>query len=360
MRARARAIVLSVGLALPALVIAGQAASGCFWSFDDCTLTAGFGCKGASSGSAGVSTGGAGGTGGLGGASSTSMSGPGGGPACTVATAATVCPGPKDGPCMAFATRTCVAGTCGLTHMVMDAPSKKYGSCKKRICDGTGALMDLVDDTNVYDDGNPCTMESCSGGVSNEAALNDAACMIQGMLGYCEADPYNPALVACAQCKPTDQSTCAGLPGTKCSLGVCMPLHCSNGTKDLGEADTDCGGATSGCLRCATGRTCMNGAADCASGVCTMGKCVAPSCMDNVRNQDETGADCGGPTCNQPCPDGVTCVVGNDCLSGVCGPSAPGMPNKCQVPTCTDGVRNGDEAGVDCGGVASMCPLCGP
>jgi endoglucanase len=51
------------------------------------------------------------------------------------------------------------------------------------------------------------------------------------------------------------------------------------------------------------------------------------SCTDGVKNGTETGVDCGGT-----CP---ACVV---------------------APTCTDGVKNGTETGVDCGG--STCPAC--
>jgi uncharacterized repeat protein (TIGR03806 family) len=47
------------------------------------------------------------------------------------------------------------------------------------------------------------------------------------------------------------------------------------------------------------------------------------SCTDGVRNGTETGIDCGGS-----CP---------------------------ACPTCTDGVRNGTETGVDCGGSCSAC-----
>ncbi|MEE2896345.1 MAG: di-heme oxidoredictase family protein [Planctomycetota bacterium] len=52
---------------------------------------------------------------------------------------------------------------------------------------------------------------------------------------------------------------------------------------------------------------------------------LSPSCSDGIRNGDETEIDCGGSTCS-PCP------------------------------TCDDGIRNGDEEGVDCGG--SDCVDC--
>ena len=53
-----------------------------------------------------------------------------------------------------------------------------------------------------------------------------------------------------------------------------------------------------------------------------------PTCDDGVQNGDETGVDCGGPDC-PPC-----------------------------VATCDDGIQNGDETGVDCGG--PDCPPCAP
>jgi len=60
-------------------------------------------------------------------------------------------------------------------------------------------------------------------------------------------------------------------------------------------------------------------------------KCGAtpnPTCTDGIQNGDETGVDCGGSSC-APC-------------------NTP--------PTCTDGIQNGDETGVDCGG--SSCAPC--
>lgn len=49
------------------------------------------------------------------------------------------------------------------------------------------------------------------------------------------------------------------------------------------------------------------------------------TCTDGIQNGDETGVDCGGSEC-------AACA------------------------TCDDGVQNGDETGVDCGG--SACPAC--
>jgi hypothetical protein len=62
-----------------------------------------------------------------------------------------------------------------------------------------------------------------------------------------------------------------------------------------------------------------------------------PTCSDGIQNQDETGVDCGG-----------SC--------GACPVTPP-------APTCSDGIKNGDETGVDSGGscapvVAPLAPLC--
>lgn len=50
-----------------------------------------------------------------------------------------------------------------------------------------------------------------------------------------------------------------------------------------------------------------------------------PTCTDGIQNGDEAGVDCGGSAC-------APCI------------------------TCTDGIQNGDETGIDCGG--SFCAPC--
>ena len=80
---------------------------------------------------------------------------------------------------------------------------------------------------------------------------------------------------------------------------------------------------------------------------------TAPTCTDGIQNGDETGVDCGG-SCPNSCPTVPTCTDGiqNGDETGVdCGGSCP---NSCPTTsTCTDGIQNGDETGVDCGG---SCP----
>jgi len=76
---------------------------------------------------------------------------------------------------------------------------------------------------------------------------------------------------------------------------------------------------------------------------------MVETCTDGVRNQDETGVDCGG-VCKicETCSDGIQ----NQREQGVdCGGPCPA----CQ--TCTDGVQNQNEQGIDCGGVCKPCPV---
>jgi len=82
-----------------------------------------------------------------------------------------------------------------------------------------------------------------------------------------------------------------------------------------------------------------------------------PSCIDGIKNQDETGIDCGGgckPCQSTPvetCNDGLRNQdeIGVDC-GGVCR-SCQSTP----VETCFDGKRNQNEEETDCGGVCKAC-----
>jgi len=80
-----------------------------------------------------------------------------------------------------------------------------------------------------------------------------------------------------------------------------------------------------------------------------------PTCDDGIQNGQETGVDCGGPDC-------VPCVVDPTCDDGIQNGEETGVDcggpdcRPCEVePTCDDGIQNGQETGVDCGG-----PDCAP
>ena len=84
-----------------------------------------------------------------------------------------------------------------------------------------------------------------------------------------------------------------------------------------------------------------------------VGGTTGPTCDDGVQNGSETGVDCGGPDCAAcpTCNDGIQngSETGVDC----------GGPDCAACPTCDDGIQNGSETGVDCGGPdCAACPTC--
>ncbi|MCC6521753.1 MAG: SUMF1/EgtB/PvdO family nonheme iron enzyme [Polyangiaceae bacterium] len=160
----------------------------------------------------------------------------------------------------------------------------------------------------------------------------------------------------CAAC--ADGKVCVGnadCVSQRCDAGTCAVATCSNGVKDGDETDVDCGGgdAPSGnnpaCLPCPDLDACLDGV-DCQSQSCVNDVCLPPTCLDGVANGDETDLDCGGPLC-VACTPGMTCAVPADCDSGVC------LATICLPPACNDGLKNGLETDIDCGGSCSgKCP----
>ena len=87
-----------------------------------------------------------------------------------------------------------------------------------------------------------------------------------------------------------------------------------------------------------------------ASCLSSCGSNPTPSCNDGIKNGNETGVDCGGDcTPCVTCDDGIKNgnETGVDC-GGDCAPCA----------TCDDGIKNGNETAVDCGGDCAPCATC--
>lgn len=110
---------------------------------------------------------------------------------------------------------------------------------------------------------------------------------------------------------------------------VVVTGNCSNGILDGHETDVDCGGDQ--CGACGVGGRCLLGR-DCVTGTCAGGICASPgpvtSCTDGVRNGTETDVDCGGSAC-PPCGAGRACLVAADCQGqacngGICTPHPTG------------------------------------
>ena len=126
----------------------------------------------------------------------------------------------------------------------------------------------------------------------------------------CEADAGNAREAA-----PTGCAACSGATPV-CVAGQCVA--CAS-DPDCPSTGTSC--AVSACVSnaCVTAKTALGTACmDHGGIVCDgQGTCTTSHCGDGVQDADETGLDCGGPTCGK-CAPGAACKVNTDCVSGDC------------------------------------------
>ncbi|WP_437597220.1 SUMF1/EgtB/PvdO family nonheme iron enzyme [Sorangium sp. So ce590] len=88
------------------------------------------------------------------------------------------------------------------------------------------------------------------------------------------------------------------------------------------------------------------------------------SCTNGVKDGDESDLDCGGAC--PPCLDGQACAAPTDCVSRRCEEDAGGgsAGTTCAAAQCDNGVKDGDETDTDCGRGAAprdgnpACPPC--
>ncbi|MEA2749911.1 MAG: hypothetical protein QOI41_4054 [Myxococcales bacterium] len=161
------------------------------------------------------------------------------------------------------------------------------------------------------------------------------------------------ALAACST-TTADEAT---QTGDDAVVGVPNP----NG-KDMGGecvAGGDCKSGACVATKCTApekdvGHGCA-GPSDCESKVCTAMVCQTAAIDDGVKNGDESDVDCGGASAAAPrCADDKSCNAATDCASGVCDATT----KTCSKPTAADGVKNADETDVDCGGTITGAPKC--
>jgi hypothetical protein len=240
------------------------------------------------------------------------------GDVCNPLTLVCVLPGCNDNILNGKETSTdCGGGTCGPCGL--GKACKLSGDCASGVCSGNGvcvesACFDGAQDNGEsdVDCGHVCGLRTCATGKSCAVAADCSS-------GICVA-------------------------------GVCSSNRCKDGVHDGSETDVDCGGGT--CSACGNGQVCAENS-DCTSGLCSAGRrCVAGQCSDGVKDGSETGVDCGG-SCPTKCPVNQGCVSAADCASGICNL----VTGICAASTCFDGIKDGTETDVDCGGA---CPAkCG-
>ncbi|MFO0619259.1 MAG: hypothetical protein U0414_42115 [Polyangiaceae bacterium] len=216
---------------------------------------------------------------------------------------------PADNECRA---RACNAGKCELTFTDQGTAvaAQTAADCKKRVCDGAGAIIAQAEPGDLPDDGNDCTTDTCLG----------------------MTPQFTPK---------TSGATC--MAGTCNSVGQCigctLPTDCS-GTDSFCGART-CDAGTCG-FQYATAGTALPAALQ-ASGDCQRLACNGVGGTATTTDDSDTPAD-----------DGASCT------SEICSAGTPLHPPLAFDTPCTTGgsVCDGVGACVQCNH-SSQCPNTG-
>ena len=118
----------------------------------------------------------------------------------------------------------------------------------------------------------------------------------------------------------------------------------------------DCGGPTCGpCADAPANQLCLADR-DCSSGYCFRREGSSARCasfFNGRQDGDETCID-GGGAAGPLCSEGQGCFEGSrDCRTGICGDDSGLCRSMNAAERCSNGLMDGSETGIDCGG-----PLC--
>ncbi len=230
-------------------------------------------------------------------------------------TAAADCPG-VDSACRV---RTCVAGACGFVNGAngTPVPSQAAGDCRVNVCDGAGNVVAVINNTDVPNDGNSCTLDVCTNGkASNPPAPAGTACNQSGG-SVCDG---NGSCVPAPVCANGQTQPCYAGPAGTVGVGICRAGiqtcasgawgACSGAILPVAETcnglDDDCNGVVDDGGVCNTVSNC--GAFGNACGVviggtvqCQVGSCILASCA------------AGRVNCGLPSEGGLGCIIGIAC-----------------------------------------------
>jgi hypothetical protein len=276
---------------------------------------------------------------------------------CVGCTMSNPCADP--GACKSVA---CTMNKCVVSNDPAETPCTAGGT----VCDGNGNCVGCVSATD-------CTSGNCQNGMCG-LAINGHTCTMSSQCqsghcrdGFCCNGGCTNTCMACSnaltgqmngQCNPIQSGKQA--PNGQCAQATCgNDGNCDgNGGCEQVPAGTMC--AMAACVgnsfhppEVCTGGMCPTGTAmPCAPYVCTTSGCPNTCTM---KSQCSSGNTClPGGTCGPPLANGSPCTDPSQCTNPWCY----GTPKVCQANSCMDGVTDGGETDVDCGG-ATACPRCG-
>ena len=332
-------------------------------------------------------------------------------PADTAACDPQSCPG-TDTECHK---RSCADGGCGFddTAKGTKISAQVPGDCHSVQCDGVGGQSNVVDDTDVPDDKNPCTVDKCTAGTASHDPVASGTTCGTGLV--CDGKGACVGCVTPSQCPGTDTAcdtrtctsgTCGhsfttqGTPtptqtagdchvsqcdgacnivsaidngdvpvdGKQCTGDVCTAGVPSNPPLASGTACNQTGGSVCNgagtCVQCVVPTTCSGTDTDCQTRTCQNNTCGVSFAPAGTATSSQTAGDCKKNVCNgsgsvtSANDDADVPVDGNQCTSDVC---TAGVPSNPPLPTGT-GCNQGGGSVCSAGGlcvqcnVASTCP----
>jgi hypothetical protein len=196
---------------------------------------------------------------------------------------------------------------------------------------------------------NACSLTTCIGGACRTTNVEEGTRVMKDRPADCRVVVCDGVGKLTQSIDPSNVPT----PESACFVGFCaMSGAPSFAPTDKGVACTSSSGGTrcdgaGNCVRCLDASDCPSG-----EGCTRMKTCAPATCLDGLKDGVETDVDCGGPSC-PGCEAGQMCQMGSDCTSDICDSTS----HTCAGARCDDGQKNGDETDVDCGGSCSPCGL---
>jgi hypothetical protein len=266
-------------------------------------------------------------------------------------------PMPEGATCLEDGHLGICAGARCMVPCKADADCEDASECTTDTCAGGVCYHVTVAGSPVTDDGNACTKDMCiDDKVVHIPHSHDAICGSNGQwrcdgiaCGGCEVDSDCGAVEACRRWECDEHKQCilsykdAGIPVTEGNIkGDCRALECDGWGNVIAVPHKDdvplsdgkpctedrCIGMTAVYTPIPIGEKCFGGFCDgqgscvqcledahCdANERCYHGACS--SCSNGVQDGDETSIDCGGERCGQCL--GKTCAENTSCASGFC------------------------------------------
>jgi len=191
-----------------------------------------------------------------------------------------------------------------------------------------------------------CTRAACGDGKVNASAGEQ--CDVLGgadtatcVVSTCKVSVCGDGHLNAAAGERCDTVVESASCNSDCSIPMCGDGHLNAAA---GEQCDDGNNVTE--VSCPYGQTTCTG---CSANCSTVLALTGPNCTDGMKNGAETGVDCGGGVC-AACGVGSGCSANADCQTAACD----ALSLQCVSNACTDHKKDGAETDVDCGGGTCM------